>query len=175
MVGHGFGWTPGVGDGQGGLACCGSWGRKESDMTDWVTKSQSLLKPMSIKSVMPLNHLILCLPFSSCLQSFRESGCFSMSQFFTSGGRSIGVSASASVLPMNIQDWFCLGFTGWISLQSNGLSRVFSNNTVQKHQFFSTQLSLEPNSHIYTNHSFDYMDICWQSNVCFLMCCLGWS
>ena len=79
------------------------------------------------------------IPFSSCLQSFPESGSFSMSQFFPSGGQSIGVSASASVLPMNIRDWFPLGWTGWISLPSKGLSRVFSNTTVQKHQFFSTQ------------------------------------
>ena len=82
------------------------------------------------------------IPFSSCLQSFSASGSFQMSQFFTSGGQSIGASASASVLPMNIQDWFPLGWTGWISLQSKGLSRVFSNTTVQKHQFFGTQLSL---------------------------------
>ena len=81
-------------------------------------------------------------PFSSCLQSFPASGSFQMSQFFTSGGQSIGVSASASVLPMNIQDWFPLGWTGWISLQSKGLSRVFSNTTVQKHQFFGAQHSL---------------------------------
>ena len=82
------------------------------------------------------------IPFSSCLQSFPASGSFQMSQFFAWGGQSFGVSASASVLPMNIQDWFPLGLTGWISLQSKGLSRVFSNTTVQKHQFFSTQLSL---------------------------------
>ena len=80
-------------------------------------------------------------PFSSCLQSFPAAGSFQMSQFFTSGGQSIGVSASASVLPMNIQDWFPLGLTAWISLLSKGLSRVFSNTTVQKHQFFGTQLS----------------------------------
>ena len=80
--------------------------------------------------------------FSSCLHFFPESGAFLRSQFFASGGQSIGVSASASVLPMNIQDWFPLGLTGWISLQSKGLSRVLSNKTVQKHQFFSTQLSL---------------------------------
>ena len=80
--------------------------------------------------------------FSSCIQSFPASGSFPVSQFFTSGGQSIGVSASASVLPMNIQDWFPLGLTGWISLQSKGLSRVFSNTTVQKHQFFGTHLSL---------------------------------
>ena len=81
-------------------------------------------------------------PFSSCLQSFPASGSFQMSQFFTSGGQSIGISASASVLPMNIPDWFPLGLTGWISLQSRGQSRVFSITTVQKHQFFSAQLSL---------------------------------
>ena len=80
-------------------------------------------------------------PFSSCLQSFPASGSFPMSQFFASGGQSSGASASASILSMNIWDWFPLGWTGWI-LQSKGLSRVFSNTTVQKHQFFSTQLSL---------------------------------
>ena len=80
--------------------------------------------------------------FSSCLQSFPASGSFQMSQFFTSDGQSIGVSASASVLPTNIQDWSPLGWTGWISLQSKRLSRVFSNTTLQKHQFFSAQLSL---------------------------------
>ena len=82
------------------------------------------------------------IPFSSHLQSFPASGSFQMSQFFTSGGQSFGVSASALVLPMNIQDWFPLRWTGWISLQSKGLSRVFSNTTVQNHQFFSAQLSL---------------------------------
>ena len=89
-------------------------------------------------------------PFSSCPQSFPASGSFQMSQLFASGGQSIGVSTSTSVLPMNPQDWFPLGWTGWISLQSKGLSRVFSNTTVQKHQFFSTQLSLQSNFHIYT-------------------------
>ena len=78
----------------------------------------------------------------SCLQSFPASGSFQMSQLFSSGGQSIGVSASTSILPMNTQDWSPLGWTGWTSLQSKGLSRVFSNTTVQKHQFFSTQLSL---------------------------------
>ena len=82
------------------------------------------------------------IPFSSCLQSFPASGSFQMSQFFASGGQSIGVSASASVLPMSIQEWFPLGWIGWSSSQSKGLSRVFSNTTVQKHQFFSAQLSL---------------------------------
>ena len=81
-------------------------------------------------------------PFSSCPQSFPASGSFQMSQFFSWGGQSIGVSASTSVLPMNTQDWSPLEWTGWISLQSNGLSRVFSNTTVQEHQFFSAQLSL---------------------------------
>ena len=90
------------------------------------------------------------IPFSSHLQSFPASGYFQMSQFFTSGGQSIGVSASAAVLPVNIQDWFLLGWTGWISLQSKGLSRVFSNTTVQKHHFFSAQLSSQSNSHIHT-------------------------
>ena len=89
-------------------------------------------------------------PFSSCLHSFPASMLFSMSWLFTSGDQSIGAPSSASVLPMNIQDWFSLGWTGWISLQSKGLSRVFSNTTVQKHQFFSTQPSLQPNSHIRT-------------------------
>ena len=88
------------------------------------------------------------IPFSSHLQSFPALGSFQMSQFFRSGGQSTGVSASVSVLPMNIQDW-SLGWAGWISLQSRGLSRVFSNTTVQKHQFFSAQLSLWSNWHIH--------------------------
>ena len=88
--------------------------------------------------------------FSSHLQSFPASGSFPVSQFFESGDQSIGASASASVLPINIQDWSPLGWIGWISLQSKGLSRVFSNTTVQKHQFFSAQLSLWSNSHIHT-------------------------
>ena len=82
------------------------------------------------------------IPFSSHLQFLPASASFQMSQFFTSGGQSIGVLASASVLPMNIRDWFPLGWTGWISLQSKGCSRVFSNTSVQKHQFFGAQLSL---------------------------------
>ena len=81
-------------------------------------------------------------PFSSCLQSFPASGSLPVSPFFESGGQSIGVWASTSILPMNIQDWFPLGWTGWISLQSKGLSGVFSNTIVQKHQFFGAQLSL---------------------------------
>ena len=89
-------------------------------------------------------------PFSSCPQSFPTSGSFPVSQLSASGGQIIGASASASVLPMNIQDRFPLGWTGWISLQSKGLSRVFSNTAVQKLQFFCAQLSLESNSHIHT-------------------------
>ena len=90
------------------------------------------------------------IPFFLCLQSFPASGSFLMSQFFPSGGQSIGASASASVLPMSIQDWFPLGWTGLIPLQCKGLSRVFSNTTVQKHQFFSAQHFLWSNSHILT-------------------------
>ena len=88
-------------------------------------------------------------PFSSCLQSFPASGSFPVRQFFTSGGQSIGVSASASVLPMNIQDRFPLGCTGWISLQSKELSRIFSSTTIQKHQFFDAQPSSWSNSYLY--------------------------
>ena len=90
------------------------------------------------------------IPFSSCPQSLPASGSFLMSQLFASGGKSIGVSASASILPMNTQDLPPSGWTGWISLKSKGLSRVFSNTTVQKHQFFSAQLSSQSNSHIHT-------------------------
>ena len=90
------------------------------------------------------------IPFSSCLHSFPASGSFPMSRFFTWGGQITEVSASASVLPMNIQDWFPLGLTGLICMQSKGLSRVFSNITVQKHQFFGSQPSSQSNSHIHT-------------------------
>ena len=90
------------------------------------------------------------IPFSSNLQSFPASKSFQISQLFVSGGQSIGVSALASVLPMNTQDWSPLEWIGWISLQSKGLSRVFSNTTVQKHQFFGTQLSSQSSSHIHT-------------------------
>ena len=99
------------------------------------------------------------IPFSSCPQSFPASGSFQMSQLFASGGQSTGVSASTLVLPGNTQDWSPLGWTDWISLQSKGLSRVFSNTTVQKHQFFSTQLFYSSNlisTHDYwKNHSLD--------------------
>ena len=98
-------------------------------------------------------------PFSACLQFFPASRSSQMSQLFVSGGQNIRLSASTSVLPMNTQDWSPLEWTGWTSLQSKGLSRVFSNTTVQKHQFFGPQLSLQFNSHIYTwlleNHSLD--------------------
>ena len=89
-------------------------------------------------------------PFSSCPQSLPASESFPMSQLFTWGGQRIGVSALASFVPKNTQDWSPLGWAGWISLQSKGLSRVFSNTTVQKHQFFGTQLSSQSNSHIHT-------------------------
>ena len=112
-----------------------------------ITNSLNLLKLMSIELVMLSNNLILCYPFCSCLQSFPASGSFPKSQFFTLGGQSIGVSASVSVLPMNIQGWFPLGLTGLISLHSKELSRVFSSTTVWKHQFFNAQPSLS-NSHI---------------------------
>ena len=89
-------------------------------------------------------------PFSSCPQSLQASKSFPMSQLFARGGQSTGVSASASFLPKNTQGWSPSGWTGWISLQSKGLSRVFSNTTVQKHQFFGVQLSLQSNSHVHT-------------------------
>ena len=107
-----------------------------------ITNSQSLLILMSSESVKPSNHLILFHSLLLCLQSFPASGSFQMSQLSASGGQNIGVSASKSVLPKNTHNWSPLGWTGWISLQSKGLSRVFSNTTFQKHQFFSTQLSL---------------------------------
>ena len=127
-----------------------------------LTISWSLLKLTSVELVMPFNHLIICSPFSFCLQSFPASGSFPLSQLLASNGQSIG--PLASVLPVNIQGWFPLELTGLISLQSTGLSRVFSNTTVQKHHFFCIQLSSQSNSHIHTwllkNHSFDYLDLC---------------
>ena len=107
-----------------------------------ITNSQRSSKPMSIESVMPTNHLILCCPLlllPSILPSIRV---FSNESALCTRSPNIGVSASTSVFPVNIQDWFSLGWTSWISLQSKGLSRVFSNTTVQKHQFFGAQLSL---------------------------------
>ena len=110
----------------------------------------SLLKLMAIESVMPSNHLILCPPLLRLPSVIPSIRVFSVSQLFASGGQSIGVSASASVLPMNTQDWFPLGWTGWISLLSKGLSRVVSSTTVWRHQFFGTKPSLWSNSHICT-------------------------
>ena len=106
-----------------------------------ITNSQCLLKLTSIELVMPSNHVILCHPLLLLPKIFPSIRVFPMSPF-TSGGQSIGVSPSASVLAMNTQDWSPLGWTGWISLQSERLSRVFSNTTIQKHQFFCAQLSL---------------------------------
>ena len=124
-------------------------------MTPWTADSISVSPRVSPNSC-PLCqwcHPTLSssvLPFSSCPQSFLASGSIPVSQLFISGGHSIGASASTSVLPMNIQGWFPLGLTGLISLQPKGLLRVFSNTTIQKHQFFSAQPSLESNSHIHT-------------------------
>ena len=115
-----------------------------------ITNSWSLLKLMSIKSVMPSNHLILCHPLLLLPSIFPRIRVFSIRSIFASGDQNIGVSALALVLPVNIQEWFPLGLTALISLQSKGLSRVFSNTTVQKHQFFGVQLSLWSNSHIHT-------------------------
>ena len=115
-----------------------------------ITNSRRSLKLTSIESVMPSSHLILCRPFLLLPQSLPASGSFPMSQLFTWGGQSTRVSASALFLPKNTQDWSPLGCAGWISLQSKGLSRVFSNTTVKKHQFFGSQLSSQSNSHIHT-------------------------
>ena len=109
-------------------------------------------------------------PFSSCPQSLPASGSFPMSQLFTWGGQNIGVSASASVSPMNTQNWSLLGWTGWISLQSKGLSRVFSNTTAQKHlnssalSFLHSPTLTSIHDH-WKNHSLDWTDLCWQSNI----------
>ena len=118
---------------QGSLSITNSWSTLSCPSSQWC-------HPAISSSVVP---------FSSCPQSLLASGSFPMSQLFAWGGQSIGVSALTSVLPMNTQDW-SLGWTGWISLQSKELSRVFSNATVQKHQFFSAQLSSQSNSHIHT-------------------------
>ena len=113
-----------------------------------ITNFWSLPRPLSQWCHPTISSSVV--PFSSCLQSFPASGSFQMSQFLASDGQSIGISASASVLPMNIQDWFPLGWIFWISLPSMRLSRVFSNTTVQKHQFFGAQLSSQSSSHIHT-------------------------
>ena len=149
---------------------------------DWSTTGfpvhhnllEFLLKFMAIELVMLSNHLILCHPFSSCLQSFPTSRSFPMSQIFVLAGQSFG--ASASVLLVNIQGLFLLGLTSLISLQSKGFSRVFSNTTVQKHQRLGTYHSLWSNSHIHSwllgrNIALTKTVLCWQSNVCFLTIC----
>ena len=115
-----------------------------------ITNSQSLLKLMPIKSVMPSSHLILCCPLLLLPPIPPSIRVFSNESTLRMKWQSIGASASASVLPMNTQDWSPLGWTGWISLQSKRLSRIFSNTTVQKHQFFGAQLSSQSNSHIHT-------------------------
>ena len=115
-----------------------------------ITNSRSSLRLMSFESVMPSSHLILCWPLLLLPPITPASESFPMSQLFAWGGQSIGLSASASFLPKNTQDRSPLEWTGWISLQSKGLSRVFSNTTVQKHQFFSAQPSSQSSSHIHT-------------------------
>ena len=116
----------------------------------FITNSQSSLKLMSIESVMPSSHLILCRPLFPLSPILPASGSFPMSQLFAWGGQSTGLSALASFLPKNTQEWSPLEWSGWISLQSKGLTRVFSNTTVQKHQFFGAQPSSQSNSHIHT-------------------------
>ena len=133
---------------------------------------------MSFESVMPSNHLILCHPFSSCPQSFPASGPFPMSQLFTSGGHSTGVSALALVLAMNIQGWFSLGLTGLIYLLSKELSRVFSSITVRKHKFFGTQPSSWSGCHIHTwllekPQLWLYSPFPAKWCLCFIILCLG--
>ena len=115
-----------------------------------ITNSWSLPKPMPIKSVMPSSCFIICHPLLLLPPIPPSIGVFPTSQLFTWGGQSIGVSASASLLPMNTQDWSPLGWTGWISLQSKRLSRVFSNTIVQKHQFLGAQLTSQSDSYIHT-------------------------
>ena len=145
-----------------------------------ITNSQSLPKLMSIELVMPSNHLILCRPLLLLPSIFPSSGSFPMSQFFASGSQRNRVSVSASVLPMNIQDWFPLGWTGWTSLLSKGLLRVFSNTTAQNHQFFSAQPSSQSNSHIHTwpqEKPELWLDRPFLAKyyLCFSICYLGWS
>jgi len=134
-----------------------------------ITNSWSLLRLMSIKSVMPSNRLILCHPLLSCLQSFPASGSFSMSQLFAWGGQSTGVSALASGLPMNIQEWFSLGWTGLISSsprdsqESSPIPQFKSINSSALSFLYSPTLTSIYD--YWKNHSFDWMDLCWQSNI----------
>ena len=172
------------------LCCCSVTRSRWCFVTPWTTAyqlsksfiiSQSLLKFKAIETVMPSNHLILVAPFSSSPQSFPASGSFPMNQFFTSGGQSIGVLSSASVLPMNIQDWFPLEWTGLMSLQSKGLSRIFSNTTPQSRSISSSALSLLYGPTLtfihdyWKDHSFDYMTFVGRVMSVFLICSLGWS
>ena len=135
----------------------------------FFTLSQSLLKLMSVESMILSNHLIFCHPFSSCLQYFPATESFPVSQLFAPGGQSIGFWASESILPMNIQSWFPLGLTSLISLLSKGLSRAFRSTTIWKSQFFSTHFLYGPTlTSVYDswkNHSFDWMDLFRQSDV----------
>ena len=134
-----------------------------------ITNSWNLPKLISIESVKPSNHLILCHPLLLLLQTFLASGSFPMSRLFASSGQSIGASTSASFLPVNIQRWFPLGLTGLISLHPKGISRVLSSTTIWKHQFFRIQASLWFNCtfiHGYwKNHRINYMDLSQQSDV----------
>ena len=151
------------------LSCCSLFSRSVTSDSFWLYGLQHARLPCpsptpgACSNLFPLSrwcHPTISssvIPFSS-LQSFPASGSFPMSQFFASGGQSIGASSSASVLPMNIHSWFPLGLTGLISLWSKGLSRVFSSTTVQKHPLTSTY-------DYWKNHSFDYADFCWQSDV----------
>ena len=145
--------------------------------TSWTAARQVFLSTTSSRSLLKLSsssqwcHPTISssvIPFSSHLQSFSASGSFQMSQFFKSGGQNIGASTSASVLPMNNQDWFPLGLTGLISLKSKRLSTVFTNTIVQNHQFFGTQLyspALTSINDYWKSNTFHWMDLCRQSNV----------
>ena len=134
-----------------------------------ITSSQSLLKLMSIKLVMPSNHLILHHPLSSCLQSFPSSGSFPVSQLFASGAQSIGASTSASVLPMSIQDWFPLGLTVWLpcwprhSQESSPAPQIEDINSLVLSFFYCPALTSRHD--FWRNHSSEYMNLCRQSNV----------
>ena len=144
------------------------------------TISQSFLKLMSIELVTPSNRLILCRPLLLLPSIFPSIRVFPVSQLFASGGQRIGASPSASVLPLNIQGWFALGLTSFISLLPKELSRIFSSTTIRKHHFFSTQLSLWSESHIYMwllekPEFWLYGSLCAKWYLCFLLCCLGWS
>ena len=128
----------------------GRRGRQRMRWLDGITNSQSPPKPTSSESMMPSNHLILCHPLLLLRSISPSIRVFSNESALHISGQSLRVSASTSVLPMNTQHWSPLGWTGWISLQSKRLSRVFSNTTVQKHQFFGAQLSSQSNSHTHT-------------------------